>query len=129
MTAKKRPLKIIAAIDVKLNPWKLSKNRIWKMRKGGGMYLTEEAERHRSAIEMALRVSRTDRAFRIPPKTKIWVKILVRRPNMKGDPLNCLDLIADAVQRAIEVDDRWYSASIDWDVDKQNPGIRVTVLV
>ncbi len=125
------PGMILAAISVKMNPWKLSKNRIWRRRGGGkGMYLTAEAERHRSGIELALRASMSQRKIhRIPGETKIWVKVIVMRPDMRGDPLNCLDLIADAVQRAIGVDDRWYSASVDWELNKQRPGVQVTVLL
>ena len=58
---------------------------------------------------------------------KTYVDIMVYRPDMRCDPANFVDVILDAVQAAIGVDDRWYAGSWDWLIDKENPHIVVEV--
>lgn len=60
---------------------------------------------------------------------KVWIDIFVQKPNAgSGDAINTLDLIADAIVDAIEVDDRWFCVrSIDWEIRKENPKIKITV--
>jgi len=60
---------------------------------------------------------------------KIWLDIFVQRPDAGGiDAINVLDLIADGVQDAIKVDDKWFSVKcIDWEIKKENPKIFIEI--
>lgn len=61
---------------------------------------------------------------------KVWLDILVQKPTAgSGDALNVLDLIADAVQDGIGINDKWFCVkSIDWEIKKENPKIFIQVL-
>lgn len=54
---------------------------------------------------------------------KLWLELFVQKPDHTGDAVNVLDLVCDAVKKAIpRVDDRWYSvAGIDWQIVKTGP--------
>lgn len=59
---------------------------------------------------------------------KVWLEIFVERPNMAGDSINTMDIIADAVKRAIGIDDRYFALSgLDWKIVKENPRIFITI--
>lgn len=49
------------------------------------------------------------------------------KPDHRLDAINFLDGIADGVKDAIGIDDRYFSATIDWSIDKQNPRIEVFI--
>lgn len=57
----------------------------------------------------------------------LHLDIHVVRPDKRGDPINCLQAISDAVQEGIGVDDRWYSANISWSLDRENPRVEVAL--
>ena len=53
---------------------------------------------------------------------KVWLDVLVQKPNHKGDAVNVLDLVCDAIKEAIGVDDRWFAIRrLDWEIVKDNP--------
>ena len=64
---------------------------------------------------------------------KVWVRIMDYRPRHPDDPvadvdpINFLDIVGDAVESAIGVDDKWFSANIDWGVDVDNPRVEITI--
>ncbi len=59
---------------------------------------------------------------------KTYLSILVEKPFHNSDAINVVDRIADAVKRAIRVDDNWFCLlRVDWLIVKQNPRIYVTV--
>jgi len=60
-------------------------------------------------------------------KSKIWLTIRVFKPNHRLDAINFLDGIADGIKNAIGVDDRYYSATIDWAIDKEKPRIEIFI--
>lgn len=48
---------------------------------------------------------------------KLWLDILVERPNHSSDAINVLDGVADAVKSVIDLDDRWFAVRrLDWTV-------------
>lgn len=47
---------------------------------------------------------------------KIYVDIMVYRPDMRTDPVNFVDMICDAVKRGIGIDDNIYAGSWDWEL-------------
>jgi hypothetical protein len=61
---------------------------------------------------------------------KVYLDIFVQKPTAgAGDALNVLDLISDAVQDGIGVNDKWFCVkSIDWEIKKDNPMIHIQVL-
>ncbi len=45
---------------------------------------------------------------------------------MRGDAVNVVDLVCDAVKDAIGLDDRWFSIKrLDWEIAKVNPQLIV----
>ncbi len=61
---------------------------------------------------------------------KVYLDIFVQKPTAgAGDALNVLDLISDAVQDGIGVNDKWFCVkSIDWEIKKDSPRIYIQVL-
>ncbi|MGH6738664.1 MAG: hypothetical protein ACREDY_06475 [Bradyrhizobium sp.] len=59
---------------------------------------------------------------------KVWLGIYVEKPNHKGDAVNVIDLVCDAVKEAVRVDDRWFCIRrLDWQIVKKNPRLFVDV--
>jgi len=59
---------------------------------------------------------------------KIWLRVMVYKPNMKADAINFLDMIADGVKWGIGIDDNVFSAVIDWElVTDGSERIEITV--
>jgi len=103
-----------------------SKNHIYAFRRKGHVALRRESRQIRTAITAMLRP-----ALHCMPvvHNKVWIDILVQKPNHKGDAVNVVDLVCDAVKEAIDrVDDRWFCIRrLDWEVVKQNPRLFVGV--
>lgn len=58
----------------------------------------------------------------------LWLRIHVYLPHHKGDAINCLDLVADAVEKGTGLDDRWYEIrSLTWEIDRANPRMVVDI--
>lgn len=109
----------------------LSKNRAKKLKSWGkgrnrkmqiGLCDTYKAAK----LEVYYECLKASRGMRWK-KQKIWLTIRVFKPNHRLDAINFLDGIADGVKDAIGVDDRYYSATVDWDIDKDNPRIEVFI--
>jgi len=60
-------------------------------------------------------------------KGKVWLDIMIYRPDMRADPPNFIDSICDGVKSALGIDDRFYAGSWDWELDKKNPRIEIEV--
>lgn len=58
---------------------------------------------------------------------KVWVHVMVYRPDFMADPVNFIGMIVDGIKRGIGVDDNVYSGSWDWEVDKLKPRIEIRV--
>jgi len=102
-----------------------SKNHIYTMRRFGHLALRREARHIRTAISMSLQ--RELQSVHVA-HNKVWIEILVQKPNHKGDAVNVVDLVCDAVKDAIGVDDRWFAIRrLDWEIVKENPKLFVGV--
>ncbi len=102
-----------------------SKNHIYTMRRNGHRALRREARAFRREVVLALRGG-----LHCAPvvHNKVWVDILVQKPDHRGDAVNVIDLVCDAVKDAVGVDDRWFSIRrLDWEVVKVNPRLFVGV--
>lgn len=101
----------------------LSKNALWRTGYKGHVYLREEAKKARDVIEQRFR-----KALKSMPlkHNKIWIELLVQKPHHRGDAINFVDSICDALKKSTEVDDRWFSISrVDWEIVKVDPQIFV----
>lgn len=102
-----------------------SKNHIYAMRRQGHVALRRESRAMRGLI--TARLTRALRDVHIA-HNKLWLDILVQKPNHRGDAVNVVDLVCDAVKDAIHVDDRWYCIRrLDWEIAKENPQLYLKV--
>ena len=102
---------------------KLSKNVMWKHIRGGGVYLNPDTKAEIEAIAWELKSRGGDWQ-----KRKLYVHIMVYRPDMRLDPVNVLDAIIDGVKVATGIDDRYYSGSWDWElVNEKDKRIEITI--
>lgn len=102
-----------------------SKNRVWLKTRGHKKRLSPGARAHRRRLALELARDLGDRRIR---HNRLWLGINVQKPDHKGDALNVLDLVSDAVQDATGLDDRWYQiAGLTWGVDKENPRLIVWI--
>jgi hypothetical protein len=99
--------------------YSLSKNHMFTNTRFGHMALRKESRSSRDEITQLLREA--IRKVEIK-NNKIWIDIFVQKPNHKGDAINVVDLVCDAIKDATGVDDRWYSIRrIDWQIVKDKP--------
>jgi len=103
-----------------------SKNQWHGLTGGGKMFNNTTTQRLMDGISMLVRGERNKLGVRIQQK-KTWVKIMVYRPDMKSDPINFLDVIADGVKAGLGIDDNLFAAVVDWELDPGNPGIVIKV--
>lgn len=103
----------------------ISKNKA--VRWGNGhTYTPSEHKGLRDALSFLL--LRELNGIPVFPRKKIWLDIHVEKPDMRGDAINVLDFVADAVKDAMHIDDRWYSVfRLDWTVKKDNPLLYVRI--
>lgn len=102
-------------------PWTpgLSKNRQHGHHRRG-VYLTADAQAARDQLIWLLKSALAGRTFL--PRHKVWLAITVQRANVRSDPINVLDAVADAAQMATGVDDRWFAiARLDWSLVRDAP--------
>jgi hypothetical protein len=97
----------------------LSKNSLWRTGKHGHTYLRQEARNLKETIGDI--VARSGIKWRT---NKLYLKILVQKPDMRGDAINFIDTIADGVKLGVHLDDNWFSiAGVDWEICKDNPQV------
>ncbi|MBN2132226.1 MAG: hypothetical protein JW741_22185 [Sedimentisphaerales bacterium] len=102
-----------------------SKNHIYTMRATGHLALRRKARKMREAIIFALRGGLHGRHV---VHNKVWLDILVQKPNHKGDAVNVVDLVCDSVKEAVGIDDRWFSIRrLDWQIVKKTPRLFIGV--
>ncbi len=103
--------------------WALSKNYQWGYRRQGYVYLRAEAKAVRDSITQSLLMK--DHGF-VPGK--VWIDICVQKPEHRGDAVNLVDSICDAVKKGINIDDRWFSLGlVDWQIVKKDPFIIISI--
>jgi hypothetical protein len=102
-----------------------SKNQQHRSLRNGQRFETKGAKARKREIvgALALKLPR----HRIEP-AKLWLGILVEKTEHRTDALNVLDLVADAVQVATGLNDRWYSCGgIDWARVTRDPMLRIAI--
>jgi hypothetical protein len=96
-----------------------SKNAIYSMTSHGHVYLRQQTRELRDKLygEILEAINGGKQFY----KAKIYLDILVEKPNHKGDAVNVVDTVCDAVKDAIKVDDRWFAIrSLDWRIVKED---------
>jgi hypothetical protein len=102
-----------------------SKNHIWATNGYGHIHRRKESVAMEEEIFFAFKRALVGRKIF---QNKIWLDIFVQKPDHRGDAINVLDLVADALKKAIEIDDRWFSVRrIDWEVVKENPKLFIGI--
>lgn len=105
--------------------WAASKNHIYALQQTGHRELRAESGLFRLAVARRIKSALGDQ---VVVQNKVWVEIFVQKPNHKGDAINVIHAICDAVKDAVGVDDRWFSIrGVDWQIIKHNPQIFITV--
>jgi hypothetical protein len=104
--------------------YNFSKNAIWSLgAKKGHIYARKESNAVRSRLTELIK-SQNITWY----EGKVWIDIMVEKPDMRGDAINVIDLVCDAIKDAIGVDDRWYCIRrLDWQVIKKEPQIIIGV--
>lgn len=110
--------------------YRLSKNDIYRIAVNGKRrWLTKTDEAKARQHELAFLLKNACQLNEVTfVQGKVWLNIMVWLPDHTGDAINVLDIVSDAVQDAIDVDDRWYCVrSLSWAIDKDEPRILVEV--
>jgi len=103
----------------------VSKNAIYRLVPRGHVCLRREAREKREAIAALIAEALAGRRI---AHNKVWLDILVQKPDHKGDAVNVVDTVCDAVKRAIPVDDRWFCIrQLDWQVVKDDPQLFIGI--
>jgi len=93
-----------------------SKNHIWTWRSRDVVANRRESSAFRERLTNEIRAAVFGRRV---ATNKLWVDIFVQKPNHKGDAVNVVNLVCDAIKDATGLDDRWYSVrSVDWQIVK-----------
>ena len=101
-----------------------SKNAVWRYARGH-VFARRESASWKDALALKLKVALNGR--RAVPN-KVWLDIFVQKSNHRGDAVNVVDSVCDAVKTVLGVDDRWYSIRrLDWQIVKHEPMIYVGV--
>jgi hypothetical protein len=103
-----------------------SKNRIYRYSRRG-IYKNEVGTALRDGLAWQIRVELSQHKNIVFRPHKVYLDILVQKPDMRDDAINVLDLFADAIKDAIGVDDRWFSIRrLDWEI-KRGGNIYLTI--
>ncbi|NRA37013.1 MAG: RusA family crossover junction endodeoxyribonuclease [Planctomycetes bacterium] len=103
----------------------VSKNNMYAFRGHGRVGIKRESRACRNHITRAMQAALRDQRV---AHNKVWIEILVQKPNHKGDAVNVIDLVCDALKDAMPVDDRWYCIRVlDWHIVKENPRLHITI--
>ena len=119
-----REASVIVMVDDWWGEW--SKNGAWRKRRDGRIYLSTPARLARERLASLVAMAAGPTPW---PAQKTWLAITVWRPSARADAINCLDGVADAVKRAIKLDDVWYAVRwLDFATDPERPRIKVQVI-
>jgi len=102
-----------------------SKNHSASIAAEGHRFLRKETCGAREAVTNIVRLA-IQGADVLPGK--LYLDILVLKPNHYGDAINVLDHLSDAIKIAVGLDDRWFCvARIDWQIIKVDPVILIGI--
>jgi hypothetical protein len=89
------------------------------------MYKTREGKKLQADVELL--AAHALRGDVLPKQTRIYLDIHVERRDMKADPINLLDLLADGLKKGLGVDDRWFAIwRLDWSMVEFDPQVYIS---
>lgn len=101
----------------------LSKNCQSRFGAYGHVYLRKEANMEREKIINKIIASEVKFVT-----GKIWISLLIQKPEARGDAINFVDAICDAIKKGIGVDDNWFCIKqVDWEIKKEDPHIYIRI--
>lgn len=103
-----------------------SKNYIHQLsRSSGRVFVHRKSKSKRNEISAAIRDGLGEQRV---AHNKLWIEILVQKPDHRGDAVNVVDLVCDAVKDAVPVDDRWFCIrQLDWEIIKEDPQLIIGI--
>lgn len=110
--------------------YRMSKNAIFATNRFGHVALRREAKAVRHEITAIVKesISRLIEEGVEVKSHKLWIDLLVQKPNHRGDAINVLDLVCDAIKDAVGIDDRWFAIRrIDWEIVKDKPYVFIGI--
>lgn len=109
--------------DIPYDPH-LSKNKRYAFYKS-----KHKSPEHKNAQKMVtLSYLKEARFFKAPKKGKFWVGYTWYRESMRGDAINFLNPICDAIKTCLDFDDNYFCVSfIEWEIDKKKPRIEIEI--
>lgn len=107
--------------------YSLSKNSLWSNTAKGHVFMRAEIKAARRAIALCIKSTAKRTGFKVFTG-KVWIDLLVQKPDHRGDAVNVLDMVCDAAKDALGVDDRWFSVRrLDWEIVKVDPLIYIGI--
>lgn len=104
-----------------------SKNSVWGFSTKGHVWKRREGNAYRGQLTTLIRSQIASGGIKVK-QARLWVDVLVQKSNHKGDAVNVVDLVCDAIKDAIDLDDRWYSIRrLDWQIIKHDPQLFVGI--
>ena len=106
-----------------------SKNHMSRLSAEGHVYLRTKSRSYRADVATAVRLALAP--FPVA-HNKLWVSLVVQKPDHRGDAVNVLDLVIDAIKDAVKarngLDDRWFCIGfVDWQIVKNAPQLLIAI--
>jgi len=101
--------------------WNLSKNRARSISTRNGKIRSYKNAHHKKLqndLELLIKTEKNKIGW-ILEKKKLFLIVKVHKKDYTGDAINLLDPIADAVKKAIGLDDCWFVALITWELNHE----------
>lgn len=120
------PLDLLWEVRIRMPfAWAASKNHIYSLNSSGHVALRRGAKKYREDIGWRMKSALNGRRI---ANNKLWISIFVQKSNHKGDAVNVVDLVCDAIKDVIDLDDRWFCIRrLDWEVTKRDPHIFIGI--
>lgn len=105
--------------------YSMSKNHMSRLSGTGHIYLRSESRSTRRSLADAVSLALSGVNV---VQGKVWIDLIVHKPNHRGDAVNVLDLVIDGIKDALPVDDRWYCLrGLDWRIVKDSPFLLIGI--
>lgn len=102
-----------------------SKNSTHLSNRQGGRFMRKESRDIKDSISEILAYSEAKKKV---VQNKVWIDVLVQKPSNRGDAVNVIDLVCDAVEAGLGINDKWFSIRrLDWEIVKENPQVFIGV--
>lgn len=84
--------------------------------------------RHRGYRDALILRTRAAMSGRMIKRNKVWIDIFVQFPWHRGDAVNFVDMVCDALKVALDIDDKWFCINrVDWEICKTEPRLFISI--